>query len=277
MAVSLLIRDGDPHWYLSPSVWVVPGGSPEGPQGPPVAGQPAYLWASLENVGDTAATGARVDFYWANPALQVTRTNATLVGSAYANVAAGGTQEVLCLVPWLPVVVNGGHECLVAVASHPADPLPTPLPDVFDPPAHPRVAQRNLTVLTSASAAMIAITLAAPPRRDKSVRVLVEVGGELDRQSLAGLRLPQLHAADEPVVEAGLHRSAGCVGADEPIGQPELEVRIARGTSTAVHVAVRADRLPRDRYQLIRITEHDEQRLLGGLGLVVVAADKEND
>lgn len=52
----------------------------------------------------------------------------------YVDVAAGDSSEVLCISPWVPVVVNGGHECVVAQAISPADPLPTPLPDPIDPP-----------------------------------------------------------------------------------------------------------------------------------------------
>lgn len=72
MAVALTIHDGDPHWYLSPDIWVVPGADPSGTPGSPVAGQPAYLWAGVENLGSTDAKGVRIDLYWANPALQVT-------------------------------------------------------------------------------------------------------------------------------------------------------------------------------------------------------------
>src|SRR4051812_45539396 len=98
VTIQLLIRDGSLHWYHSPDIWVVPGNDPSGSPGSPIAGQPAYLWARVANTGTTDANGVRVDFYWANPALEVTRSNATLVGSAYADVPAGGMQDTLCLV-----------------------------------------------------------------------------------------------------------------------------------------------------------------------------------
>ena len=41
MAVALEIRDGNPWWYLSTDLWVVPGDDPDGTPGPPVAGSPA--------------------------------------------------------------------------------------------------------------------------------------------------------------------------------------------------------------------------------------------
>ena len=83
MPVQLHIRDGNPYWYLSPDIWVVPGNDPSASPGNPIAGQAAYLWAHVANIGSTDANSVRVDFFWANPALQVTRSNATLVGSAF--------------------------------------------------------------------------------------------------------------------------------------------------------------------------------------------------
>jgi hypothetical protein len=128
MPVQLLIRDGDPHWWNSPDIWVVPGNDPNGAPGQPVAGEAAFLWARVQNTGKDPATGATVKFYWSNPAAGVLRSNSTFVGSAFVSLNGGETKEVLCVIPWIPVVVNNGHECLVAEVIHPADPLPSPLP-----------------------------------------------------------------------------------------------------------------------------------------------------
>ena len=177
MSVQLLIRDGNPYWYLSPDIWVVPGNDPSGSPGSPIAGQTAYLWAQVANAGSTDANGVRVDFYWANPALQVTRSNATLVGSAYADVPAGGTQDALCLVPWIPVIVNDGHECLVAVANHAGDPLRNPSAGRLRSTHLPASGAENLTVLVARMhAAMLTITVSGLQRADK-IRVFDNRGG----------------------------------------------------------------------------------------------------
>lgn len=198
MSVQLVIRDGNPYWYLSSDIWVVPGNDPSGSPGSPIAGQTAYLWVHVVNTGSTDANSVRVDFYWANPALQVTRSNATLIGSAYADIPASGVQDALCLVPWTPVIVNDGHECLVAVANHAGDPLPNPLPDAFDPPTYPQVAQKNLTVLVARiQAAMLTITVSGLQRTDKSVILTTELGGELDASTLESLGLRALRPAKE--------------------------------------------------------------------------------
>lgn len=277
MSVQLVIRDGSPDWYLSPDIWVVPGSDPDGLPGGPIAGQTAYLWAHVANTGSTDANSVRVDFYWANPALQVTRSNATLVGSANADVPAGGAQDALCLVPWTPVIVNGGHECLVAVANHSGDPLPSPLPDAFDPPTYPQVAQRNLTVLVASMlrAAMFTLTVSGLQRVDKTVVVTAEVGGQLDAATLAGLGLSGLRPAKESAVEVGLNHQGYCIGAKDPIGTNKLELRVPRGTSAPVYAAVRTRNLAQDEYQLIQVVERSKEKVLGGFALVVISENAE--
>ncbi len=43
---------------------------------------------ALRNTGSTPATGARVEFFWSNPATGVLRSNSTLVGYGYATMAS---------------------------------------------------------------------------------------------------------------------------------------------------------------------------------------------
>ena len=266
MAVQLVIRDGNPYWYLSPDIWVVPGADPNASPGAPIAGSPAYLWAHVANSGNTDAIGVRVEFYWANPALQVTHSNATLVGGAFADVLAGGAQDVLCLVPWMPVIVNGGHECLVAVAIHPNDPLPSPVPDAFDPPSYRQVAQKNLSVLVATTqAATLTLTVSGLHRREKAVVVSTEIGGEVDAQTLARLGLPKLRLARGASIEVGLDQFQRCVGERDPIGKPKLELHVPRAGAAAVHVVVRAKNLAADEYQLVHVVERQDQ-IIGSAG-----------
>lgn len=271
MTIQLLVRDGDPYWYLSPDIWVVPGNDPNGTPGNPIAGQPAYLWAQVANTGDTNADNVRVDFYWSNPALQVLRSNSTLIGSAFANIPAGRSQDVLCLVAWNPIIVNGGHECLIAVANHPGDSLPEPPPDDFNPPAYGEVAQKNLTVLAvSLHALSYAITIAAGRRADKSIEVIADIGGSLDKISLERLGIKNLRPAPDNVIEVGLDLERRCAGEDEPIGPNKLKLLVKRGTSTAVYTSIRTKRLEKGEYQLVRITERSGDQILGGYAFIVV-------
>ncbi len=276
MTIQLLIRDGSPYWYLSPDIWVVPGDDPNGSPDSPIAGQPAYLWAHVANTGDASANQVRIDFYWANPALQVLRSNSMLIGSAFADVPAGSSQDVLCLVPWLPVTVNDGHECLVAVANHSADPFPNPLPDAFDPPAYPQVAQKNLTVLAASSnMSSHAITIGGWRRADKIISVTAELGGELDAVSLKRLGIKNLKPATKIGVDVGLAARPGDLTEGRYVARKKLEVRVPKGTSKAVYVLIRLTKLAEGEYQLVNIIERSGDHVLGGLGFVVIREGKE--
>jgi hypothetical protein len=144
MSVILEIMDGSP-WYLSPDIWTVPGNDPEGAPGQPIAGMPCYMWARVHNNGSELVQNAQVRFYWANPSIGFDRNTANFIGTANVTIAAGAQSDVLCLMPWVPTYVNGGHECVLAEAFHALDPLPaTP---AFDVPTDRHVAQRNLSVV----------------------------------------------------------------------------------------------------------------------------------
>lgn len=146
MTVVLEIQDGSPHWYLSPNIWTVPGDNPEGSPGMPIVGATCFMWARVRNNGSTPVNNAQVRFYWANPSVGFDRNTANFIGSSNVSLASGETREVLCLTPWLPVFVNGGHECVLAEAFHTtADPLP--MSPAFNVPTDRHVAQRNLDVI----------------------------------------------------------------------------------------------------------------------------------
>lgn len=148
MSVELEIQDGSPNWWASPNIWVVPG-DPSGAPGMPIVGENCYLYARVTNNGKTGVQNATVRFYWANPSVGFDRTTANHIGDANVSLDPGETQDVLCLIPWVPVFVNGGHECVLAEAFHPtSDPLP--LTPVFNVPTDRHVAQRNLSVVMMA-------------------------------------------------------------------------------------------------------------------------------
>jgi len=143
MTVELWMDDGNP-WYLSPDIWVVPGADPLAAPGQPTEDEPAYVWGRVHNRGTFDVSDATVRFYWADPSTLVTRASANLIGTSSAALAAGETKDVLCLTQWLPQFVNEGHECLIAEAFAPADPLPPHAPtDPFNVPTDRHVAQRE--------------------------------------------------------------------------------------------------------------------------------------
>jgi len=276
MSAHLLIHDGSPQWWLSPDIWVVPGTDPNGPPGSPIAGQPAYLWARVSNIGNVAAKGIRVDFYWANPSAQMVVGVATQVGSAFVDLDPGDTQEVLCLAPWSVVIVNGGHECVLAVAHGAGDTnsIPDPLPNgfPFDPPAHDQIAQLNLSVLEAGLGQImpLSISVAAMGRVDKQAHLAVEFGHEVDERVLAQLGLHDLYPAQKNVVNVTLSREPRCDEHPDPHGQREMEVHVPRGTAVPVFVAIHAKQLEHKEYQLIHIVERIAGKMVGGVSYLVV-------
>lgn len=271
MSVKLLIRDGNPSWWLSPDIWAVPGDDPNGAPGAPIAGEKAYLWAHVANTGSSDANGVRVDFFWANPALQVLRSTATMIGSAFGDIPAGGSQDVLCLVPWIPVIVNDGHECVVAVANHSSDPLPSPPPDDFSPATYDQVAQRNLSVVTVSAQMMMPmmLTMGAPRRKDKTARIKIEIGGKVDPEIFRRLNVKGLHPAEGRVIAAGLSREPTCGGEERDVGPDELTVEIKRGTQAAVYVSFRDKGLGKGEYQLVNVIERGGRDIVGGYTFIV--------
>jgi hypothetical protein len=273
MSAHLIIEDGAaPYWWASTDIWVVPGNDPAGTPGSPVAGQPSYLWARVSNAGDSAVRGARVDFYWANPSAQIAIGVASQVGSAYVDLDAGETQDVLCLVPWVPVMVNGGHECLIATVhgTYDLDPIPDPLPNgyLLDPPAHDQIAQLNISVLIAAQLRVsLAVMVNGGARADKDVVVTVERGGPLPAALLERLSLRRLRPASRPRVSARLSRQPRC--ADGRGGDPELMVKAARGTFTPVYVSIQAEDLPAEEYEVVHVVERAGDHVLGGVSYLI--------
>ncbi len=116
-------------FWESPDVWVESSAGIN----QPVPGENNTVYARISNYGFQFATAVQVKFWWADPSLAITETNAHLIGIAYANVPSGWSVNVKCPNPWVPTVVNGGHECLVAEAFIPgSDPLTAPMDPVDD-------------------------------------------------------------------------------------------------------------------------------------------------
>jgi hypothetical protein len=273
MPATLVIRDGDPHWWASPDIWVVPGADPNGTPGPPIAGQPAYIWAQVRNTGKTGVSGARVDFYWSNPATGVLRSNSTLVGSAFVDLAPGDVKDVLGIVPWIPTIVNEGHECLVAEVIHSADPLPTPPPDAFDPPTYHQIAQKNLTVLVMRTSAIMvrAIQIAAPARTRKHFRIALELGGAIDRELLVRLGLEGSRPAKGDSVRAALSTEPGCEASD----LSSVELKLEPGAIRALYLKVATKELKPRTYVPIHVVSRSGDRVEGGITFLVVSGEEE--
>jgi hypothetical protein len=172
-------------FWESPDIFVLPGvDAAAAPLVPPTfggiakAGAPNTLYAQIWNLGKAPAFRVRVEFYWFNPSLGISRADANFIGATWVDLgnrftrSASWTEErsagvpyvtmgshaiVRCPVSWVPEFVNNGHECLVVRVSEPM--LDAVSPDQFSAAADRHLAQRNIAVVTSSSPANVDLTL----------------------------------------------------------------------------------------------------------------------
>jgi hypothetical protein len=129
-------------------------------------------------LGKAPAYRVRVEFYWFNPTLGITRADANLIGATWVDLAdryvlsprwnevdgpsgtylsKGSHAIVSCPETWVPQYVNDGHECLVVRAFDSM--LDAVSPDQFSSAADRHVAQRNIAVAEAGSPAAIDLQL----------------------------------------------------------------------------------------------------------------------
>jgi hypothetical protein len=274
MAVTLEIDDGDP-WWLSPDLWVVPGNDPTGPPGTPIAGQTAFLWARVHNTGSDAIENATVNFYWANPATAFDRSTANRVGTSFVSLLAGATQEVLCLAPWVPSFVNGGHECILAEAYDPsADPLP-PGPD-FNVPTDRHVAQRNLAVLAVAPDNLrfqLAFEVHNPSRTREEFSIRAESGTseQLKRALRLSPKLVSHKGKQGRAVKLGFARQS-CADADaEREDAPRLTLAPLERRGLSLVGELKGE------VALVNVLQLRNDKVVGGLSVLAHAGELEKE
>jgi hypothetical protein len=188
------------------------------------ASAPNTLYAHVWNLGKAPAYRVRVEFYWFNPTLGITRSDAHLIGAAWLDLANRFTvypdwQErtgpdgntyvtrgchaiVRCPQTWVASFENGGHECLVVRAYEPMmDSVPL---DQFDTTLDRHVAQRNIAVVQSSSPAAIdlPVDLGAPEvPADAEVDLRLDPPGAMEWLKVyTGRADPGLRPPAEPVV-----------------------------------------------------------------------------
>jgi hypothetical protein len=142
-----------PFWE-SPDIWTAAGDPATTPAVPAdhggtlTVGQPQTLYAHVWNLGFAPLAGILVEFYWFNPSLSIDGTNANLIGHGRCELAGRGmgTSHALvkCTTAWVPVLANGGHECLVVRVSGIGDPIGA---NEWQPWQNRHVAQRNVSVV----------------------------------------------------------------------------------------------------------------------------------
>jgi hypothetical protein len=115
----------------------------------PLVNEPIFLFASVSNTGTQDTLSALVAFYVCNPATGPARETSHLVGTSNVVLSAGQIKEVLCVSPWLPSWVNGGHVCVICEITAQNDPSPNQS-GIFDL-ADRHLAQHNVNILPRSS------------------------------------------------------------------------------------------------------------------------------
>lgn len=143
-----------PFWE-SPDIWTAPGDPATSPAVPPthggtaVVGQPNTIYAHVWNLGFAPLAGVCVEFYVFDPSLGIDGAHAgPPIGVARCELAGRGMQGshqlVKCPKAWVPVLENGGHECIVVRVSGIGDPVGN---NPWSPWLNRHVAQRNVAVV----------------------------------------------------------------------------------------------------------------------------------
>jgi hypothetical protein len=220
-------------FWESPDIFVAPNqDASTAPLTPPTLGgvaqanAPNTLYAHVWNFGKAPAYRVRVEFYWFNPSLGISRADAHLIGAAWVDLAnrftlysnwvdvkesygqwvsQGCHAIVRCPETWIPTFENNGHECLVVRAFEPI--LDALDPNQFSAAADRHVGQRNIAVVQAASPVAIdlGIDLGYPDApSDAEVDVTTDAPGSMEwLQLFAGNRNPGF-SAPAAQVQAGL-------------------------------------------------------------------------
>jgi hypothetical protein len=299
-------------FWESPDIFVTPNQSADtAPLMPPTAagvaqaGAPNTLYAHVWNLGKSPAYRVRVEFYWFNPTLGISRADANLIGAAWVDLAnrftlsptwqrvtgsAGGDYisrgchaVVRCPVTWIPAFENGGHECLVVRVFEPM--LDGLAFAQFSAAADRHVAQRNIAVVQAQSPAAIDLNLSLgwfPHPGEAEIDVETAAPGEMEWLKLyRGDRNAVFGPPAVPVVSGVL--PAGVAGtpsmplsgipADARAHLLRPRERFKRGCdplAVGFHASV-ADLRP-DQAQVLRVRQRLDGDLVGGYSVVLVGA-----
>ncbi|HEY6433526.1 MAG TPA: hypothetical protein VIZ17_16215 [Acetobacteraceae bacterium] len=138
MSGPLYIQQGSPHWWLSPAIWVTPVGDPATKIANPIAGQDYTVWVQVQNrYPDPVDNSWNLFVCWTIPtAGSITVASITsnqilngvispIAGTVGLPIttpipgASGATPSIVNLQAaktWTPSYEHNGHECLIALA-----------------------------------------------------------------------------------------------------------------------------------------------------------------
>jgi hypothetical protein len=135
------LKSGTKFWN-SPAIFV----GPLDKFGNVQAGVPTTITARIYNGGCMRAHNVYVEFWWFNPTLAFSDSLTNqLIGTFIGNIEGNSHRDVTCPKPWIPVVANSGHECLIVQFRSPSE-GGDDLKYRFDASRDRHVGQHNLNV-----------------------------------------------------------------------------------------------------------------------------------
>jgi hypothetical protein len=153
-------------FYESPDIWVV---APDN-TGVPIVGVKNQVNVHVWNNGVAPAYGVLVELYWCDPSVGVSLALATQIGTTQQIVLQAGQHAVLTF-DWTPVLVNNGHECLVAQVY---DPVSDNLVAPFNPVLDRHVAQHNINQVRVQAGQQIKLPFTAPNLSDSPAETAIQ-------------------------------------------------------------------------------------------------------
>jgi hypothetical protein len=272
-------------FWESPDIWTAVGDPAVTPAIPPThggvlpVGQKNTVYAHVWNLGRVPAVGVVVDFFWFNPSLAIDGAHKNHIGVNRVDLGPRNSptchQLVKCPKPWVPVMENGGHECLVVTVSGFGDQIGA---NVWTPQSDRHVAQRNVAVVADTAGMQRIIS-----RFDLALHVNARIELTLanaEAADAARIVAPHLHVdpAQRALTLANLDHqglpSRIAAGAPDmaPVARsPVLAASaLTHGVGSAMLASLKAVRpSPAGRAQVVRISQYDGTQLTGGYTFVV--------
>jgi hypothetical protein len=297
------------EFWESPDIYVAPNmEASASPLMPPTTGgvaqaeSPNTLYAHVWNTGKAPAYRVRVEFYWFDPTLGISRPDANLIGAAYVDLgdryshltewtvidrpygsflSKGCHAIVKCPETWVPKFLNNGHECLVVRVFEPfMDGISR---NEFSAQSNRHVGQRNIAVVQATSPASIDIPLNLgylPDVAEAEVEVVLEDPASMEWLKLyTGKSSPGLKVPQQPVI-AGFLPATPHGSRVSKIGDLQFSCRksllrskesVPRGCdplSIPFHASIAS--LKANEAQVLRVRQRVRGEIVGGYSIVLI-------
>ena len=286
MSGLLNIDKGSPKWWLSNDIWVTPAGDPTTPPGltDPTEGKPYSVSVRVhDKYSEPVSSGWNLFLCWAIPTAGPIPVPPIASGQILNNAAISVSVPAVSAVQlppisWTPAFHNGGHECLVAMAYNeqavgfPVTSLNGDAPDtdIYS------IAQKNLGVLEVVSPMKrFQYAFQVSNGADEEHGVVVEAR-QAPLSEIAAF-LPGLKRGRSVIDKPGKVEHVGIIESHQP---DAAELERAKPVLSRIKIAPRGCRpftlggSLQEGNALIHVTQSLNDRVVGGLSVLVMAAEK---